>query len=223
MENQAGPANATPRWRTSQVYIMAAACLVVGIAVGYLFRGSASPDLPRNATVAAAPAATPGATGNQAMPSQHPTPTLEQMKKMADVKAKPLMDQLTKDPQNPKLLNQVGIVYEATHQFKEAEQYFQRALKVDPRNVAIRTEMASCMYYDGDIDGALSQLEQSLQYSPNDINSLYNLGMIRWQGKNDAAGALSAWEKLLKENPKFEKRAAVETSVARLKQETAAK
>jgi hypothetical protein len=27
---------------------------------------------------------------------------------------------------------------------------------VDPKNVAIRTELASCLYYNGDLDGAIS-------------------------------------------------------------------
>jgi cytochrome c-type biogenesis protein CcmH/NrfG len=59
------------------------------------------------------------------------------------------------------------------------------------------------MYYDGDADGAIAQLQQSLQYDPKDANSLFNLGMIKWQGKQDSKGALAAWQKLLKSNPQL--------------------
>jgi cytochrome c-type biogenesis protein CcmH/NrfG len=126
------------------------------------------------------------------------------MKQMADTKAGPLLTQLKSDPNNAGLLIQVGKIYESTHQFKEAAGYFEKSLVIDSRNVAIRTEMASCMYYAGDVDGAISQLQQSLQDGPKDANSLFNLGMIKWKGKSDASGAVAAWRQLLKSNPDLE-------------------
>jgi cytochrome c-type biogenesis protein CcmH/NrfG len=60
------------------------------------------------------------------------------------------------------------------------------------------------MYYDNDIDGAISQLQQVLQEQPKDANSMFNLGMIKWKGKNDANGAIAEWRQLLKSNPKLD-------------------
>jgi cytochrome c-type biogenesis protein CcmH/NrfG len=99
---------------------------------------------------------------------------------------------------------QIANIYQSTHQFQEAAGYFETALKVDPRNVATRTAMASCLYYTGDVDGAIGQLEQSLKVDPGNANSLFNLGVIKWQGKKDAAGAVAAWRQLLKSNPDLE-------------------
>jgi cytochrome c-type biogenesis protein CcmH/NrfG len=53
------------------------------------------------------------------------------------------------------------------------------------------------------VDGAISQLQQSLHYDPKDGNSLFNLGMIKWQGKHDSKGAVAAWQQLLKSNPQL--------------------
>jgi cytochrome c-type biogenesis protein CcmH/NrfG len=80
--------------------------------------------------------------------------------------------------------------------------------------------MASCLYYDGDADGAITQLEQSLKIDPKDANSLFNLGMIKWKGKNDAKGAVAAWEQLLKSNPHLEadRKAQVEKLMADARQ-----
>ncbi|MGA7400238.1 MAG: tetratricopeptide repeat protein, partial [Candidatus Sulfotelmatobacter sp.] len=74
----------------------------------------------------------------------------------------------------------------------------------------------SCLYYNGDVDGALRQLQQSLHYDPKDANSLFNLGVIKWQGKQDAKGALTAWQELLKTNPQLsaDRKAAVEKLMA---------
>jgi cytochrome c-type biogenesis protein CcmH/NrfG len=64
--------------------------------------------------------------------------------------------------------------------------------------------MASCLYYQGDVDGAISQLQQALRYDPKDANSLFNLGMIKLQGKKDTKGALAAWQLLLNTNPQLD-------------------
>ena len=182
------PERSAPRgWRTNQVYAMASTCLVIGLASGYLFRGSAAVSAPVQQTAqAVAPAGDVAGT--------HPQmPGLEDMKRMADKKAEPLLTKLKTDPNNSSLLNQIGTLYKATHQFKEAAGYFQRAIDADPKNVAARTDLASCLFYQGDADGAIQQLQQSLSYDPKDANSLFNLGMIRLQAKNDSSGAVSAW------------------------------
>jgi cytochrome c-type biogenesis protein CcmH/NrfG len=138
------------------------------------------------------------------------------MKQMADKQAEPLLAKLKTDPNNSELLNQIGTLYKATHQFKEAAGYFQKAIDADPKNVAARTDLASCLFYEGDADGAIQQLQQSLSYDPKDANSLFNLGMIRLQAKNDPAGAVAAWQQLLKSNPALpaDKKAAVQKLIA---------
>ena len=115
-------------------------------------------------------------------------PTLDDMKRMADKQAQPLLTTLKADPKNAALLNKTALTYKAAHQFKEAIVYFQKALEIDPKNVGIRDDMASCMYYTGDVDGALDQLNKSLTYDPKHPGTLLNIGIIKWQGKNDVQG-----------------------------------
>jgi cytochrome c-type biogenesis protein CcmH/NrfG len=182
-------------WQVKQVYAMAAICLVVGLALGYLFRGSQSP------AVAARLAGNAQAAGPSGMGGH--VPNLDQMKQMSDKKAAPLIEKLKGDPTNSDLLMQVGNIYEATHQFKEAADYYDKALQINPKSVALRTQLASSLYYNGDVDGAISQLQKALQYDPKDANSLFNLGMIKWQGKQDSKGAVAAWQQLLKSNPQL--------------------
>ena len=183
-------------WQARQVFAMAVISLAIGLTIGYLFRGSQSPAAAKQPRVAAQ--LSPGAGG---MAGQ--MPTLQQMKQAADQKAAPLLEKLKSDPNNSDLLIQAGNIYLSTHQFKEAAGYFGRALQVDPKNVAVRAQMASCLYYIGDVDGAISQLQQSLRYDPKDANSLFDLGMIKWQGKKDNKGAVATWQQLLKLNPQL--------------------
>lgn len=183
-------------WPARQGYGMAVGCLLVGLVIGYLFRGSASPHI--SVAQQSAP------TASAEPPQGHPMPTMEQMKAMGDKQAAPLLDKLKADPDNPRLLSQIGTIYKATHQFQEAEHYYRKALKSDPRNAELRGDLAACLYYTGDVEGAIAQLQQSLKNKPNDANSLFNLGVMKWQGKKDANGAIAAWHQLLKSNPKLE-------------------
>jgi len=143
-------------------------------------------------------------------------PTLEEMKQMADKQAAPLMAKLKTDPNNIDLLMQVASIYHTTHQFQEAVTYYRRAAQADPKNVALRTKLAASLYRTGDVDGAISQLKQALTYAPTDANALFDLGMMRLQGKQDGKGALVAWRLLLKSNPQLssERRATVEKLMA---------
>jgi len=208
-------------WRPVQVYVLAAVCLVVGLPVGYLLRGSAPEPTP----TAVAPTAMPGvpqpasatASGMPAgMP--HAMPSLDDMKRMADKKAEPLLAKLKSDPNNAQLLNQIGIMYRSAHQFKEAEDYFQKSLAIDPKNADVRTDMAACMFYTGDVDGAIKQLQEALKYDPKHAGALMNLGIVEWKAKNDVAGAIASWEKLLKLNPDFPQKDAVERMINEAKQ-----
>lgn len=198
--------SAHARWQPKLVYGMAAVCLLLGLSVGYLLRGSESP--------ASAAEGLP----SQAQGSAGQVPSLEQMKAMADKKAEPLLQQLKTDPNNKDLLLRVAYFYKSTHQFKDAAQYLQQALWLDPQNVVVRTERASCLYYDGDVDAALAELRQSLKINPSDANSLFNLGMIRLNGKQDSAGAIAAWQELQKTHPGLDKRAIVEQMISEARQ-----
>jgi cytochrome c-type biogenesis protein CcmH/NrfG len=130
-------------------------------------------------------------------------PSLEAMKRMADQQAAPMLEKLKSDPNNSTTLVQIGAIYHTSHQFKQAAVYYDRAVQVDPKNVANRTKLASSLYRGGDVDGAISQLNLALTYDPKDANCLFDLGMIKLQGKQDGKGALAAWQKLLKSNPQL--------------------
>lgn len=196
--------------RPKQVYIMAAACLMLGLLIGYLSRGieTYSPPPVSSVRTPASPAVS-GVSGAR-------IPTLDDMKRMADKHAQPLLDQLKDKPNDSALLSEVAAIYHGNHQFKEAAAYYGKAVQANPKDVPLRTKMASSLYRNGDADGALDQLNQALRYQPGDANALFNLGIIRLQGKGDAQGALAAWQRLLKTNPQLseERKAEVQRLMA---------
>ena len=138
--------------------------MIVGLAVGYLTRGSGG---------APAGAGIPPTKTEQANPHGK-MPSLEEMKRMADKQAEPLLAQLKANPNSVPILVQIGDVYKSTHQFREAANYYEKSLAIDPKNVAVRTDMASCIFYSGDADRALAQLDQSLKYDSKRMRTRYS-------------------------------------------------
>lgn len=195
------------QWTSVQAYTLSVICLLVGIAGGWLIRGS-------QASAAGAPAEN-AAAAPVSMGGQPPSPA--QLKQMADTQAAPLLEKLKSDAQNAGLLAEIGNVYYDTQQYPTAIDYYGRALKIAPENASVRTDLGTAKWYLGDSDGAIAEFNQALRNEPNKANALFNLGIVKWQGKMDVDGAVAAWQKLLATNPNYEAKDKVEQLIAQAK------
>jgi len=202
-------------WTSMQAYILSVVCLLVGVAVGYLARGSASPGTAAGAASQpqaaangmSAPAGAPG-MGN----TQMPTP--EQMRHMADTQAAPLMAQLKADPNNADLLYKIGNLYYDAQQYPEAIQYYEQSLKINPKGTDVRTDLGTAYHLVGKPDQAIQEYDEVLKIDGKHANALFNEGMVKWQDKMDMNGAIVAWKRLLETNPDYPNRDRVAQLIA---------
>lgn len=199
-------------WTSTQAYVLAVICLVIGVAVGYFVRGSASPAAAPVEQASASQA--PAGMGN--MDPSKVTP--EQLKHMVEKQVEPIQQQLKSNPNDPALLAQVGNVYYDTQLYQDAIGYYEKSLNSDPKNVGVRTDMGTAYFYLGDADRAITEFNKALATDPKHGQTLYNLGMVQWQGKGDVNAAVNAWETLLKTVPDYPDRAKVEQLVAKAKE-----
>jgi len=205
-------ASASGAWTGTQAYVLAAFCLLLGVALGYLFRGSASP------ATAQASAASAAAEQGNGVHQQQPDPNAQAALAQA---AAPLVDAVNKDPKDYDSLVKLGDLFYDGKQFPNAIEYYQRALAIHPENPDVRTDMGTAYWYNGDADKAVAELQTSLKYRPGHPQTLFNLGWVRWQGKADPKGAVEAWEQLLKANPDYPQRQQVEQYIAKAKEHAA--
>jgi tetratricopeptide (TPR) repeat protein len=141
---------------------------------------------------------------------------------MADAQAAPLLERLKNDSQNPALLAAIGNVYYDAQQYSNAVDYYQRTLQIKPADADVRTDMATAYWFQGNADSALAEFTKALTYAPNNPNTLFNRGLVKWRGKKDGPGALADWNKLLAANPAYDQKAAVEKMIAEVKSQSAA-
>ena len=216
--NDTNRATSTEQWTSVQAYTLAVICLLVGIAGGWLIRGSQAPagTVPAEAASASAPAELDAGAAPQMPPSGR-------LKEMADAQAAPLVERLKSEPNKADLLVNLGNIYYDAQQYPTAIEYYQRALKVQPANADVRTDMATAYWYTGNSDTAIAEFKKALSDQPNKANTLFNLGIVQWQGKQDAAGALASWQKLLDTNPNYEGKEKVVELIAQAKQHSGVK
>jgi tetratricopeptide (TPR) repeat protein len=197
------------RWTIQWTMVLLAACLMAGVAGGYLirqWRASFAATAARTSGSATAQAQGASSVAQPAGPAQ--------LKALADVNAAPLLTKLQTDPNNADLLTRVGNLYYDAREYSTAVEYYGRALKAKPADVAVRTDMGTALWYMGDADAALLQFDTALSFEPNNPNTLFNRGVVRWQGKQDSAGAVADWKKLLETTPNYEGRTQVEHLIA---------
>jgi tetratricopeptide (TPR) repeat protein len=83
--------------------------------------------------------------------------------------------------------------------------------------------MATAYWYTGNADAAIAEFKKSLSYEPNQANTLFNLGIVEWQGKMDIDKAVAAWQKLLDANPNYEHKDKVLELMAQAKKHSGVK
>jgi len=198
-------------WTSFQAYAMAAYSLALGVLLGYLFHGSASSGAVR-ADAASTKAVATNTAEQQFDPEQH--------KAIVDRTAAPLLEVLKNNPNDFETIVKVGNLYYDVKQYREAITYYKRGLVIQPQNVNVRTDMATAYWYLGEADQAIKGFEDSLRYEPNHPETLFNLGIVKWQGKNDVNGAIKVWQKLLDTNPNYEHKRDVEQFIAKAQQHT---
>ncbi|HEU5453051.1 MAG TPA: tetratricopeptide repeat protein [Terriglobales bacterium] len=199
-------------WSSVQAYSLAVVCLLLGVAVGYFLRGSAAPAVTAAAAETAqapagmTPGQIPGVGGSGAMTPQ-----------MIDQSAQPMIEALKQNPNDVATLAKLGNLYYDSQLYQKAIEYYGHILKIQPENVDVRTDMGTAMFYLGDTDGALKEFDRSLSYNPAHPGTLFNMGVVKWQGKKDPAGAIKAWETLLSKNPNYPEKDKVQQLITHAK------
>ena len=194
------------QWPVKRVMILAAACLVIGLVAGWFIGGVGSSTASASAS-AAAPA--PRAS---APPASDPA----KLKQEADAQAVPLLEALKSDPNNAAVLTKLGNLYYDAQQYPSAVQWYGRELAAQPSDADVRTDMVTAYWYMGNADSAIAEFTTALSYRPNNANTLFNRGLVRWQGKHDGPGALADWKQLLASNPTYEGRERVQQMMAEI-------
>jgi tetratricopeptide (TPR) repeat protein len=129
----------------------------------------------------------------------------------------PYRDILANDPKNARASEALGNKLYDAGRYAEAVPYYRQSLTNDPQNVNVSTDLGTALYYAGRADEALVQLQKSLALDARHAQTLFNIGIVKRDGKHDRKGAVEAWERLLATNPGYADASKVQALIAETK------
>jgi len=106
-------------------------------------------------------------------------------------------------PNQPDYLAGLGGVLGMQQRREEADQYFEKALKIDPGNLTVRRNLASDQWQLGRLQEAATNLDRILKAKPHDPPTVLLLGMVAENSRNyaKAADLLGSVPELVKQRP----------------------
>jgi cytochrome c-type biogenesis protein CcmH/NrfG len=122
-------------------------------------------------------------------------------------------DMLARDPKNVQAAISAGNLLYDAKRYAEAVPFYRQAMALDPQNVNVSTDLGTALWYSGHADEALAQYARSLSIDARHAQTLFNMGIVRSEGKRDYPGAAAAWEQLLASNPSYPNAASVRSMI----------
>lgn len=110
---------------------------------------------------------------------------------------------ITPDSQDAQALALAGQAQFMAQNSTQATRYFDRAIALDPKNAAIRTQQGMNLLISGDTPGAINQLEAATALDPNQYqaDSLLVTSLLQRREYDKALTAIDAMEKKIPNSP----------------------
>ena len=102
---------------------------------------------------------------------------------------------------NPTPRVELANLYFDAQKFDDAIKWYEAALKLNPNDVNVSTDLGVSYYYTNNPDKALAQLDRSLKIDPKHAKTLLNIGIVKAFAKQDLEGASQAWQQVIQLSP----------------------
>jgi cytochrome c-type biogenesis protein CcmH/NrfG len=116
-------------------------------------------------------------------------------------RVKALENTASQNPKDTTSRVQLGNMYFDAEQYPQAIQWYEQAIALSPNDANVSTDLGVAYYYTNQSDRALAQFDRSLAIDPKHIKTLLNVGIVRAFGKQDFAGAATAWQQVVDLSP----------------------
>lgn len=171
---------------------------LIGFLGGYIYirQTRLPPERGSGASTGSLALEAPAAEEASGLPEGHPP--LDVARQIVD-----LRKDAEKNPTDPAAALRLADFLFNTGRFQDAIPWYERALRLEPKNIDARIRLAGCLVETAQHDAALKQLDTVLQLKPNEPHALYHQAVTLLRGKQDRAGAERVYRQLRQVNPHF--------------------
>jgi tetratricopeptide (TPR) repeat protein len=164
--------------------------IVFGLIAGWIIgtqQASSRPAAPPAAVASAAPGGSEGQTTRAAVVDQQQVTALTTV--------------ANREPNNAKPRIELANLYFDAERYDDAIKWYTEAVKLNPKDVNVSTDLGVCYYYTNQPDKALAQFDHSLSLDPKHAKTLLNVGIVKAFGKQDLDGAMQVWRQVIQLAP----------------------
>lgn len=185
----AGCYDQRPNDMKSESIVFAVAGMAFGLIAGWII--GTQQATPREPMSAAAPASAPApGAGSASRAAVLDETQVNALKTVAE-----------REPSNAKPRLELANLYFDAERYDDAITWYGETLKLTPNDINASTDLGVCYYYANQPDKALEQFDRSLKLDPKHAKTLLNVGIVKAFGKQDLAGATTAWQQVIQLAP----------------------
>ena len=104
------------------------------------------------------------------------------------------------DPDKPEIYEYIGALYFNLRRYREAENYFIEAAKLNPKPFVSYINLGHIYFLQDSLQKALGYYTKALELRPDQLDALYHAGLTEFRRKNTAAAA-AYWKRALAIDP----------------------
>lgn len=113
------------------------------------------------------------------------------------------LNQLSQNPNDVNTLVQLGNLYYDSSKWTQATEYYEKAVKIDPKNPGVLTDLGTAYWYSNQSDSkmankAIELYDRAVKVQPNFQNAILNKGIVLRDGLKKPKEALAIWNEYLK-------------------------
>ncbi len=115
-----------------------------------------------------------------------------------------LKESIKKDPNNAEMWVQLANAYYEIQDYQQSiETYLQMITLVDEKS-AVYQDLGVVYRRDGQFEKSIEAFKMAIADNPDNIQALFNIGIVQFHDLDDEAGAKKTWEKVAAVNPDFQ-------------------
>jgi tetratricopeptide (TPR) repeat protein len=179
--------------------------ILFGVIVGWILGSQQAGTAPAAAAAAPTAAAAPAE-------GRPPAPPLD------EARLKTLIAAASSAPADAAPRVQLGNLYFDAERYTDAVQWYEDALRLQPKDANVSTDLGVAYYYTNEPDKAIAQFEKSLAIDPAHTKTMLNMGIVKAFGKQDLVGASAAWQQVIATAPNSQEAQAARKALEGLQQ-----
>ncbi len=115
-----------------------------------------------------------------------------------------LKEGIVKEPNNTEMLSQLANAYYETQDYLKSIETYLKLITLLDESTKPYQDLGVVYRRDGQFKKAIDTFEMAIAQDPENINALFNIGVVQYHDLDDEAGAKATWKKVAKVKPDFQ-------------------